>query len=213
MEKLILIGAGGMCREVISLVEDINSLTDRFEIRGILDDNPSLAGEKVAGHTVLGPITSENIPEDCQAALCIATHRDIALRGRVGERLNLSPERWAKIIHPQATISSSARIEPGAILYAGSRVGPDTSIGLNSFLYYNAVLHHDSHLGDYTQVCAGVLIAGYVTVGNRCYLGIGSILRDNIAVADDIMVGMGAVATQDLREPGKVYRGMPARAI
>ena len=209
--ELILIGAGGMCKEVISLIDDINRQRSAFEIIGILDDDSALAGKNFCGYPILGKIQPGGVPDGSLAALCIATHRDIALRSRVGERLNLSPERWAKIIHPQATVAPGAKLGPGVILYPGSRVGPDSAIGLNSFLYYNAVLHHDSRLGDYTQVCAGVLIAGYVNVGNRCYLGIGSTLRDNIAVADDILVAMGAVATQNLKEPGKVYRGIPAR--
>jgi sugar O-acyltransferase (sialic acid O-acetyltransferase NeuD family) len=202
-----------MCKEVISLVEDINRHSASFEICGILDDNPELAGKSVSGHPVLGPINGTYLAEDCKAVLTIATHRNIALRSKVGERLGLSRDKWARIIHPQATVAQDARVDPGVILYPGARVGPGTSLGLNSFLYYNSVLHHDSSLGEYTQVCAGVLIAGYVTVGHRCYLGIGSVLRDNIRIADDTLVAMGSVVTRDVSEPGRVLKGVPAREV
>lgn len=209
--ELILIGAGGMCKEVISLIEDINRRRAVFEITGILDDDPALAGISFCGYPVLGKIRPEGVPDGSLAALCIATHRDIALRSRVGGRLNLAPERWAKIIHPQATVAADAILSPGVILYPGTRVAASAKIGLNAFLYYNAVLHHDSTLGDYTQVCAGVMIAGRSSIGSRCYLGIGCSVRDGVKIGDDVMVGMGAVVTGDLTEAGKVYRGIPAR--
>ncbi len=210
MKNIIILGAGGMCREVISIVEDINRQKKTFKICGVLDDNLSLLGSDICGYPVIGQVTLESIGRDEKAVLCISTHRDILLRGCITARLKLEPDKWATLIHPQATVSSSAKIGPGVILYAGSRVGPDTTIGLNSFLYYNSVLHHDSCIGDNTQVCAGVSIAGFVNVGSRCYLGIGSVLRDNINVADDIFIGMGSVVTRTLFIPG-TYMGLPAK--
>jgi len=211
VEKIMLIGAGGMCKEVISLIRDINEREKRYEICGILDDNPEFAGRRLYGYRVLGPVVKDGLADSYKAVLCIATHRDIGLRAAITERLGLEKERWARIIHPQATVDPEAELDYGVILYPGCRVGPDTRMGLNSFLYYNAVLHHDSRLGDFTQVCAGVMIAGYVTVGKRCYLGIGSVIRDNITLADDTMVGMGAVVARDITEPGSVVKGVPAR--
>jgi hypothetical protein len=154
VEKIILLGAGGMYREAIALVEDINRISSAFEICGILDDNPELPGKSICGRLVLGPIDRVHLAGDCKTVLTIATHRNIALRSKVGERLGLSRDRWARIIHPQATVAQDTRIDPGVILYPGTRVGPGTSLGLNSFLYFNSVLHHDSSLGEYTQVCA-----------------------------------------------------------
>lgn len=201
-----------MCKELVSLIGNINKLSNRYEICGILDDDPALAGKLCYGYRVLGPIDRDNLTEDCKCVLSVATSRDIALRAAVASRLDLEKEKWARIIHPQATVATDAEVDPGAILYPGSRLAPATKVGVNAFLYYNSVLHHDSSVGDYTQVCAGVLIAGRVTVGQRCYLGIGSMIRDNVRVADDTMIGMGAVVTKDILLPGQLFKGIPAKA-
>jgi sugar O-acyltransferase (sialic acid O-acetyltransferase NeuD family) len=212
-EKITLLGAGGMCREIISIIEDINSAAGQYELHGILDDDPELLGKSILGCPVLGRIDDSNLPSDSRIALCVATHRNIASRAGVGNRIGADRERWARLIHPQATVAASAVLDPGVILYAGARVGASVRIGLNSFLYYNAVIHHDSSLGSHTQVCAGVLIAGNVHIGDRCYLGIGSVIRDGLSVADDTMIGMGAVVTGNVTEPGKVLKGFPARQL
>lgn len=211
MEKLLLLGAGGMCREVIDIIKDINLDKPRYEIVGILDDDPGLSGSELGGIGILGTIEEKNIPIRIRTVLCIATHRNIGLRASVGNRLALEPSSWATLIHPHASVAASSELAPGTIIYPGARVAAAARMGLNSFLYYNAVLHHDSRIGDYTQTCAGVLIAGNVTVGNRCYLGIGSVLRDGVSIGDDSLVAMGAVVTTSAGASA-MLKGVPARS-
>ena len=55
-------------------------------------------------------------------------------------------------------------------------------------------------------------MGGRCRLGDRVTLGLGVRLRDNITIADDIHVGMAAVVTKDLTEPG-FYLGSPARRV
>jgi UDP-3-O-[3-hydroxymyristoyl] glucosamine N-acyltransferase len=74
-------------------------------------------------------------------------------------------------------------------------------------------VHHDSIVGAYSLLGAGVLVAGSVHVGRNCYLGSGSRLRDNISIAPGTLVGLGSVVIRSIEEPDGVWAGTPARCL
>ena len=57
-----------------------------------------------------------------------------------------------------------------------------------------------------------VVMAGTVTLGERCWLGIGTVVSNNISVAEDCMIGAGTVVVKDLKEAG-TYVGVLATKI
>ena len=42
------------------------------------------------------------------------------------------------------------------------------------------------------------------------FIGTGSLIRDGITIADDVIIGMGSVVTKDLTKSG-IYFGNPAK--
>jgi maltose O-acetyltransferase len=48
-----------------------------------------------------------------------------------------------------------------------------------------------------------------VTIGDRVWLGVGAIVLPGVTIADDVVVGAGAVVTRDCPVPG-LYAGVPA---
>jgi acetyltransferase-like isoleucine patch superfamily enzyme len=49
-------------------------------------------------------------------------------------------------------------------------------------------------------------------VGDGCYLGIGSVIRDHVRIGDHAIVGMGAVVVADVAS-GQTVLGVPARPV
>lgn len=70
------------------------------------------------------------------------------------------------------------------------------------------ILAHDAA----TCQALGYARIGRVNIGNRVFIGAGSIVLPNVTIGDDVIVGAGAVVTHSL-ESGKVYGGNPAREI
>ncbi len=70
------------------------------------------------------------------------------------------------------------------------------------------VLAHDAstktHLG-YTKVAN-------VSVGNRVFIGAGSIILPGVTIGDDVVIGAGSVVTTSI-ESSTVYAGVPAKLI
>lgn len=82
-------------------------------------------------------------------------------------------------------------------------IGDDVTFGPNV-----QVLAHDASM----HQALGYTKIGRVTIGNRVFIGAGSIVLPGITIGDDVIVGAGSVVTKDI-PAGKVYAGNPAREI
>ncbi len=105
----------------------------------------------------------------------------------------------------------------------------DVQIGENTFVFEHNVLQRRVHVGDNVVLWSGnhvghrtvieddcfiashVVISGFCTVGRWSYLGVNSSLRDELSLAEDCVIGAGAVVVKDT-EARQVYVGNPARA-
>ncbi|CCO23235.1 UDP-3-O-(3-hydroxymyristoyl)glucosamine N-acyltransferase [Maridesulfovibrio hydrothermalis] len=73
-----------------------------------------------------------------------------------------------------------------------------------------AQVGHEVRIGANTQVAAGTVFSGRVTVGKDCFIGVNVSVRPDVSIGDNVLVGIGSVVTKDL--PGDaVYAGVPAR--
>jgi sugar O-acyltransferase (sialic acid O-acetyltransferase NeuD family) len=117
--------------------------------------------------------------------------------------------------------------------YVSSRalVWPNAVIGENCFLFESCVVQHHAQLGDnitmwtgatiahrcvignHCFIASGAVINGLTRVGERCFIGANSSIADHLSVADDTVVGMGAVVRKSIEEPGRVWVGNPARRL
>jgi sugar O-acyltransferase (sialic acid O-acetyltransferase NeuD family) len=117
--------------------------------------------------------------------------------------------------------------------YVSSRafVWPNAVVGDNCFVFESCVVQHHARLGDdvtlwsgatITHRCvigndcfiaSGAVINGFTTVGERCFIGANSSIADNLSIARDSVIGMGAVVTTSIEEPGGVWVGNPARRL
>lgn len=214
-DEVILLGAGGGTRELIALLRHAKALPEHkpcWNVRGILDDNPELAGGNVLDVPVLGALADANRFGQAKFVLGIANPQNPSIRVRIAARMNLPATRWATFVHPQAIVLDGAEIGPGAIIYPGATVSSAVQFGAHSLAYFGAVVHHDSIVGTGCCLCAGVLVASSVRIGNGCYLGIGARVREGVSIGDGALVGMGAAVVHDVL-PGQIVGGVPAKLL
>jgi maltose O-acetyltransferase len=92
-------------------------------------------------------------------------------------------------------MSLSGRLLPGR---RGSiRIGKDTMIAFKSMIYtYDALAGEDRP----------------VTIGDRCFIGGGSLILPGVTIGDECIVGAGAVVFEDV-PPRCIVGGNPARIL
>ena len=71
----------------------------------------------------------------------------------------------------------------------------------------NCVLHGDSCIGNNGKTLKAP------NIGNNVDIGVGAKIIGDITIADDIIIGAGAVVTRSFREPGITIAGIPAQKI
>ena len=120
--------------------------------------------------------------------------------------------KFVSICHPNAIISSRAKIEAGTFLAAGAIIGPDTKVGKHSIINHHAVIDHDCSVGDFCHIAPHVSLGGGVEVGQGVLIGAGAIVLPGMKIADYATVGAGSIVTNDITS-GVTVLGNPARAI
>jgi sugar O-acyltransferase (sialic acid O-acetyltransferase NeuD family) len=213
MLKLIIIGAGGLGREVLWLTREINRVCPTFDILGFLDDNRARHGTEVDGIPVLGSIDlAGTYTADAQVRIVIAVGEPDVKREIAARLAPLNPS-YATLIDPQAR-GDWARITIGAgsVICAGAVL--TTNICLGNHVVVNPLVYigHDSVIGDYSTVAPQAVISGSVTLGEGSYLGSNCSIRDEVIVGDWVIVGMGAVVTKALPD-AVVVTGVPAQVV
>ena len=83
-------------------------------------------------------------------------------------------------------------------------VQPFVKIGSDVTLWSGNHIGHDAVIDDHTFVSSHVVISGRVHVGSYCFLGVNSTIRNAITIADETLVGAGAIIMADTK-PKSVF--------
>jgi sugar O-acyltransferase (sialic acid O-acetyltransferase NeuD family) len=209
---LVVVGAGGFGRETVEAVRALNACGAGWRLLGYVDDDPALAGTLVDGTPVLGGITELKSLPDAFVVVCTGRPDNYVSRRRIVRALDLPAERYATIIHPTASVSTSSRVGPGSVMLAYTALTAAVSVGSHVAVMPHVTLTHDDVVGDYATLGSGARLGGGVRIGCGAYIGAGALVREGRAVGSWALAGMGAVVTTDIPER-QVWAGVPARYL
>ncbi|HPZ43317.1 MAG TPA: NeuD/PglB/VioB family sugar acetyltransferase [Bacillota bacterium] len=207
-EEVVIAGAGGHGRVVADALQV--ACADKHFL-GFVDDNLELRGQKVGGFPVLGSIA--DIPElyrEHPALLAVLAIGDNSVRETVAKKLSSSKVKFAKIIHPGATIAGDVTIGQGTVVLAGAVINSGAKIGSHVIINTSAVIEHDCIVKDYAHISPGAKLGGGVKIEEGAQIGIGAVVLPGRKVGSRALVGAGAVVVKDI-PANVVAMGIPAR--
>lgn len=211
MQDIVIVGAGGLGREVSEWVEDINEVAPTFRLLGFLDDDASRHGEPCHGVPILGGADWLAVqPRTIGVVVGIGSP---AAKRRAVERLRAAGvTRFPPILHPQAVIGRYVELGEGTIVCPGAILTTDIRIGRFVALNFDLTVGHDSRIDDYALLAPGVHVSGRVHIGEGCDLGAGATVVPSAAIGPWTIVGAGATVTGSLPANCTAV-GTPARPI
>lgn len=117
----------------------------------------------------------------------------------------------ARLIHPTATISGTARLHEGVVVGAGATVGPDTILGPHVHVGPGCTITR-TKVGAFTTIAPGVDIAGDVTIGEEVMVGLGAKVSNLLTIGARAVIGCGSVVVRNI-EADEIVAGVPAKPL
>lgn len=192
-------------------VEALDCLGDAYRCVGFVDDARELRGSRRFGYAVR---TRDALSEEPDAAVLAVPGSPTSYRSRrsVIEGLAVDEKRFARVVHPAASVSPLAEVGHNVLIMAGVVVTSDAVIGSHVCILPNTVIHHGVVVGDWSLVGSNVSVAGDVVVGENCYVGSGSRIMNGVRIGDGALVGLGSNVIRDVA-PGTTVAGNPATLL
>lgn len=199
-QGLIIIGAGGHGK----VAAEIAQLSKRYENIFFLDDKKTI---ECGGFKIIGTINElykfiNNYP----FFIAIGDNKK---RKYLMTKLMSLGANITTLIHPSAVISNSSSLGKGTIIMPNVVINNSCKIGNGVIINTAATIDHDNYIDDYSHISVGCHLGGSVVVYKKVFLGIGTVVKNNITICENTIVGAGAVIVKDIKNQG-VYVGNPA---
>ena len=200
-KDVIIIGAGGHAKVIADIIYKSGD-----NLIGFLDDNLANKGKEIyLGKKVLG--TTKDI-ENYNKNYFIIGIGNNSIRKKINNENNL---KLYTAIHPSAIIAENVKIGTGSVIMAGVVINPGTVIGKNCIINTCSSLDHDNLLEDYVHISPGAHLAGTVSIKEGTWICTGAIVKNNITIGKNNIIGAGGVVIKDIIEENTTYIGVPAR--
>ncbi len=207
MKEVIIIGAGGLGKEILALVRSLDNVTPT----GFYDDGMP-AGSMVNGLEVIGGLNElKSIDHMVHAVIAIG---DPVTKRKIASQFNgIENLRFIQLIHPKAIIMDpdTVKIGEGTVIAAGAILTSNISIGSHVLVNINATIGHDCTVENFASIMPASNLSGNVTVGPAVLVGTGASIINAVTLGEGSKTGMGAVVLDDVA-PWDVVVGVPAKS-
>ena len=209
MKNIVIIGAGGVGREVSLIIQQINELEQTWNLLGFIDDNTDNWGKVINGYSVIGGIDSlEFLSNDTYIVIAIANYE---VKKKIVNKVN-NKFKFATIVHPKVWIHDYMTVGEGTIIYEGAILTANIEIGNHVIISPKCGVGHDSIIKDYVSLLWNVNVSGNDLIEEGVMMGSGSTVIQGKKIGKGSIIGAGAVVVNDI-ESFSTAVGVPAKVI
>jgi sugar O-acyltransferase (sialic acid O-acetyltransferase NeuD family) len=204
---IVLVGAGGLGREVLNYVLEVIRPSPHLRVKGFLDDNPDAARPDGCAFPILGSILDYRIePQD----RFVMTIGDCVKRAELTRKMEARGARFMTILHPTAYVAANATVGDGCIVGPFCAIGSDASVGDHVLLTWYSSLAHDSVCRSFAVLSPYSTANGGAIIEEGVFLGTHAVIHPKVRVAAWSKVASGSVVYRDV-PPNCLALGNPAK--
>jgi len=212
MTSFYMIGAGGLAKDALHILEEINSLPEnedysKYDLLGFID--PYKNGEIYLGYPVFG---SEYVSENVIHQEAIITIGDCRIKRKVANELD-NEVKWINLIHPIGTHPNSGEHGVGNLVYAYTSSSIDAKIGNHNFLDVGVSVGHDSVVGDYCTLCNYAVVVEGSILKDGVQMGAHSVVYGGVTIGEGSIISAGAAVGFDVPPNSLVMNSAQPRII
>lgn len=211
LPTLVIVGAGGLGREVLMLARQINEASPAWEIAGFYDDR-SPAAPTLQGLPYLGTIEDLRAqPEPRHVVVAVGNSRS---RAALVERLTAPHLTFATLVHPGVALADYQQVQvgEGSIICQGCILTCDITLGRHVLLNLGCTIGHDAVLEDFCSLMPHANVGGEAHLEAGVYLGTNATVINQVRVGTGAILGAGAVAVRSLPAHCTAV-GVPAQVL
>jgi sugar O-acyltransferase (sialic acid O-acetyltransferase NeuD family) len=211
LRPLAIFGAGGLGREVLVLVHQINAQQPTWQLIGFYDDAQPGA-DLLHGLPYLGSTADLNaVSTPLHVVVAVGNSQS---RAAVVAQLTSPHLSFATLIHPGVACApyQSLQIGAGCIISQGCILTVDIKLGQHVLLNLGCTIGHDAVLEDFCSLMPHANVGGAAHLETAVYLGTNATVINHVRVGARTIVGAGAVAVRDLPADCTAV-GVPAQVI
>jgi sugar O-acyltransferase (sialic acid O-acetyltransferase NeuD family) len=199
---MIIAGAGGHAIEVYNeLIKLSKPFGDIFFF-----DEVNLEVNELFGRPVYHQIKAIFSPQN----FVLGTGEPV-LRKKLYEAFIQAGHKPINIISCSADISSlEVKLSNGLNVMYQAFVGPRVSLGAGTLVNARSLIHHDTIIGEFCEICPGVHISGSCTIGDEVFIGTGAVILPGVNIGNGSVVAAGAVVMDHVPE-NVMVAGVPAQ--
>lgn len=207
MKRMIIVGAGGLGREVCNLASaDVANGVD-WHLAGYLDTREHALDGVDSDLPILGDPTSY-VPGAND--MFIVAVGDPRIKRRLVAPLRL---KGGVFVSLRTNVLMSVSTRYGATVFGDrARISVDCSIGDYAFIGDDAIVGHDVKIGDYAHVGTRCFLAGKVCIEDDAVVHPMSSIAIGVRVGRGATVGLGSVVFHNVPD-GTTVVGNPARML
>ena len=208
MKRLILIGSGFHSK----IVYDEILRKKKYKVLGYLS-NDNKKNHKIKKIKYLGKL--DNLKKlKLKNFFCIIAIGQGDIREKVLREINKLgiKIKWGKIISNDAIISPNTKIGEGSVIISGSIINVGTKIGIHCLINTGSSIDHDNHFKDFSGCGPRTITGGNVNIGKGSYIGLGSVVKNNIKILDNTIIGASSLVLKNCKK-NSIYFGSPAKRI
>ncbi len=210
MKDIIIYGSGGLAKEIVELIEDINEVEPVWNIKGYIDDIKGENGEVINSYKILG--TKEILKDLDSSTYIVLALSNPSAKEKIYQDIKKFGLKFATLIHPTAKIAKNAIIGHGSIISIGCIVSVNVVIGKHVFLNMRTVVGHDTVIKDYSSCLVSSIIAGNVVINEGALLGSNCVIMEKKTIGKNAKISMGAVVDFNVRD-NAVVMSRPSKSM
>lgn len=208
MKQLLILGAGGMGKEIYYTARHSIGYGTEFVVKGFLDF-PNPEWDTNVYPPILGLEDDYEIQPDDVFTCSIG---DVHLKRKVCEKMKARGAKFQTLIFNNAQIGDNVTIGDGCIIDPYARIGADAIIGENCLVQTFAIVGHEAKIGDYCRLDCRSLLVGGVILKNNVTIHTNAVISHNVVVDDDATIAALSFVIRKVKA-GKTVCGNPAKVL
>ena len=206
-KKLVICGTG----ETAMLAFEYFSKDSDFEVAGFSVHSEYKKADKLNQLPIFILDSIEDLAPPSDYYLFVALSGAHLNRDRVKLYTELKEKgyNFASYISSSAFIWDNVEIGENCFILENNVLQPYTVIGDNVTLWSGNHVGHRSVIRNHVFISSHCVISGFCEIGECSFLGVNCTLADNVKVASDNFISMGAVVSKSTVYDG-LYKGNPA---